>query len=63
MAYTFDAGPNPTLYLLEKDVPEFSAVLDYFFPPPIDAIIEYKKGIPIQQAKLSRVNFIFLITK
>lgn len=52
VAYTFDAGPNPTLYLLEKDIAEFSAVLDSFFPPPIDANIEYKKGIPVQPVKL-----------
>lgn len=58
MAYTFDAGPSPTLYLLEKDVPEFSAVLDYFLPPPTDAIIEYKKGIPVLPVKLSQVNFL-----
>ncbi|XP_033223184.1 diphosphomevalonate decarboxylase [Belonocnema kinseyi] len=53
VAYTFDAGPNPTLYLQEKDVPEFSAVLDHFLPPPTDAIIEYKKGIPVLPVKLS----------
>lgn len=57
MAYTFDAGPNPTLYLLQKDVPEFSAVLNYFFPPPTDADVEYKKGIPVSAVKLSEVIY------
>ncbi|XP_043463230.1 diphosphomevalonate decarboxylase [Leptopilina heterotoma] len=53
VAYTFDAGPNPTLYLLQKDVPEFSAILNHYFPPPNDADVEYKKGIPVSAVKLS----------
>lgn len=33
VAYTFDAGPNACLYLLEKDVPEVLSVINYVFPP------------------------------
>lgn len=48
VAYTFDAGPNATLYLLEKDVAQFVSVLDYFFPPIENSIAEYRKGMPIE---------------
>ncbi|KAG8189626.1 hypothetical protein JTE90_009557 [Oedothorax gibbosus] len=33
VAYTFDAGPNACLYLLEKDVPEMLALVKCIFPP------------------------------
>lgn len=36
MAYTFDAGPNPCLYLLEKDVPQILSLVKYIFPPKDD---------------------------
>ncbi|XP_011153018.1 diphosphomevalonate decarboxylase isoform X1 [Harpegnathos saltator] len=48
VAYTYDAGPNATLYLMEKDVPGIIGVLDYFFPPPENIAIEYKRGLPIK---------------
>ncbi|XP_052123511.1 diphosphomevalonate decarboxylase isoform X2 [Frankliniella occidentalis] len=32
VAYTFDAGPNACLYLLESAVAETMALVDYFFP-------------------------------
>ncbi|XP_012279482.1 diphosphomevalonate decarboxylase [Orussus abietinus] len=48
VAYTFDAGANATLFLLEEDVSPFIAVLDYFFPFSKNISIEYKRGIPIQ---------------
>ncbi|XP_034195922.1 mevalonate diphosphate decarboxylase isoform X1 [Osmia lignaria lignaria] len=56
VAYTFDAGPNATLYLLEKEVPIVMGILDYFFPPSEDVLIEYKKGLPIDTVKPSEVN-------
>ncbi|CAK9797585.1 Diphosphomevalonate decarboxylase [Anthophora quadrimaculata] len=61
VAYTFDAGPNATLYLLEESVPEFIGVLDYFFPPLKNALIEYRKGLPIEavtpsQNLLNKIN-------
>lgn len=33
VAYTFDAGSNACLYLLEKDVPEVISLIKYVFPP------------------------------
>ena len=33
VAYTFDAGPNSCLFLMEKDVPEVLAMIQRFFPP------------------------------
>lgn len=32
VAYTFDAGPNACLYLLEKEVPKVLSVIKYVFP-------------------------------
>ncbi|XP_072944494.1 diphosphomevalonate decarboxylase [Epargyreus clarus] len=31
-AYTFDAGPNACIYLLEKDVPELLSLIKHIFP-------------------------------
>lgn len=33
-AYTYDAGPNAVIYLLEKDTPLVMAVMVHFFPAP-----------------------------
>ncbi|XP_046410444.1 diphosphomevalonate decarboxylase isoform X1 [Neodiprion fabricii] len=54
-AYTFDAGPNATLYLLEKDVPEVISILNHYFPTISlgDIGVEYLKGIPVQPAAVS----------
>ncbi|XP_011497479.1 PREDICTED: diphosphomevalonate decarboxylase [Ceratosolen solmsi marchali] len=62
VAYTFDAGPNATLFLLEKDVPEFVSVLDHYFPSIENINIEYKKGIAIEtilpsKNLLEKINF------
>ncbi|XP_076248606.1 mevalonate diphosphate decarboxylase isoform X2 [Calliopsis andreniformis] len=54
VAYTYDAGPNATLYLLEKDVPAIIGVLDHFFPPLKDTLVEYRKGLPIETVKPSQ---------
>lgn len=56
VAYTFDAGPNACLYLLEDDVPEVLSVINYIFPSATDSV-EYIRGIPINGTKLSEVNF------
>ncbi|XP_018404714.1 PREDICTED: diphosphomevalonate decarboxylase [Cyphomyrmex costatus] len=54
VAYTYDAGPNATLYLLEKDVPVVIGVLDHVFPPPSDNAIEYRRGLPVEGIKPSQ---------
>ncbi|XP_050458714.1 diphosphomevalonate decarboxylase [Cataglyphis hispanica] len=51
VAYTFDAGPNATLYLLEKDVPAVMGVLNHFFPPLENVEIEYKRGLSVEEIK------------
>lgn len=56
-AYTFDAGPNATIYLLEKDVAELISIIDYYFPPNNDIHIEYHKGVPVDIKVPTRVNF------
>ena len=33
VAYTFDAGPNACLYLLEEDVARVISLVSHFFPP------------------------------
>ncbi|XP_015604363.1 diphosphomevalonate decarboxylase [Cephus cinctus] len=48
VAYTCDAGPNVTVYILEKNVAEFISILDFYIPPADDLTVEYRKGIPIQ---------------
>ncbi|GFO45988.1 diphosphomevalonate decarboxylase [Plakobranchus ocellatus] len=37
VAYTFDAGPNACLYLLEEDVPRVLSLVRHFFPASKDA--------------------------
>ncbi|XP_066592708.1 diphosphomevalonate decarboxylase isoform X2 [Prorops nasuta] len=61
VAYTFDAGPNATFYLLEEDVPKIMGIIDYYFPSANDNMVEYRKGIvvePIQPSKdlLEKIN-------
>ncbi|XP_058468264.1 diphosphomevalonate decarboxylase [Malaya genurostris] len=46
VAYTFDAGPNACLYLLQKDVEEVIAVINKVFPNDSIGSSEYIKGIP-----------------
>lgn len=54
VAYTYDAGPNATLYLLEKDVPAVIGILDHFFPPSENIAIEYRRGLPVEGIKPSQ---------
>ncbi|XP_004535244.1 diphosphomevalonate decarboxylase [Ceratitis capitata] len=47
LAYTFDAGPNACLYLLERDVSIVLAAIKNSFPNDAEQSVEYVKGIPI----------------
>lgn len=40
---------------MEKDVPAVIGALDYFFPPPENVAVEYKRGLPIEETKPSQV--------
>ncbi|XP_019869844.1 diphosphomevalonate decarboxylase [Aethina tumida] len=53
VAYTFDAGPNACLYLLEENVEEFLSVVNYVFPPPDVDQVEYLTGLPINPTKIN----------
>lgn len=55
LAYTFDAGPNACLYMLEDDVAEVAALVKKVFPPSPECR-DYIKGIPIPDHKLSKVK-------
>ncbi|XP_023335976.1 diphosphomevalonate decarboxylase [Eurytemora carolleeae] len=48
-AYTFDAGPNACIFLLEKDVPHFLALFRYYFS---DGASEFIRGETAVESKL-----------
>lgn len=45
VAYTFDAGPNSCLFLMESEIPEVLALVKYYFPPEQDE--RFVRGIEI----------------
>ncbi|KAL5019645.1 hypothetical protein ScPMuIL_003141 [Solemya velum] len=47
VAYTFDAGPNACLYLLEKDVPRVLSLVTTFFPPKDNNMEKFIQGLPV----------------
>ncbi|XP_060734822.1 diphosphomevalonate decarboxylase [Tachysurus vachellii] len=51
VAYTFDAGPNAVIYLLQDHVAEFVQTVRHFFPPESNGG-EFVKGIPVLSASL-----------
>jgi diphosphomevalonate decarboxylase len=55
VAFTFDAGPNACLYLLECEVPKLVSVICHIFPPENEGA-EYLQGIPVEKQALSQVN-------
>ncbi|XP_066274886.1 diphosphomevalonate decarboxylase-like [Branchiostoma lanceolatum] len=54
-AYTFDAGPNAVLYLLQEDVPEVLALFHHFFPETTNnSERQFVQGLPdVQRRELS----------
>nr|CAD7587859.1 unnamed protein product [Timema genevievae] len=46
VAYTFDAGSNACLYLLESDVSAVLSAINHVFPPANDSV-EYLRGLPV----------------
>lgn len=51
-AYTFDAGPNCCLYLLEEEVPKIISLIKKVLPND-DSSVEYLKGIPVDDGIIS----------
>lgn len=47
VAYTFDAGPNAVVYLLEKEVAKFISFINIVYPNDQLPLDEYIRGIPI----------------
>ncbi|KAK3591002.1 hypothetical protein CHS0354_020360 [Potamilus streckersoni] len=45
VAYTFDAGPNACLYLLEEDVGRVLSLICHFFPPDKDDLNTFVQGL------------------
>lgn len=61
-AYTFDAGANACVYLLESEVDKFLSYLNVYFPNDENAGNEYFRGIPVQLNALNgavRENILF----
>lgn len=56
VAYTFDAGPNACVYLLESEVDEFISLVNYVFPKPKEAeSVEYFRGLPLSPKPCKKV--------
>ncbi|XP_053610938.1 diphosphomevalonate decarboxylase [Plodia interpunctella] len=57
VAYTFDAGPNACLYLLEKDVPAVVSVIKHIFPSSSHAFIKglESETVTIDAALISKL--------
>ncbi|TSZ97523.1 Diphosphomevalonate decarboxylase [Bagarius yarrelli] len=51
VAYTFDAGPNAVIYLLQDHVPEFVQAVQHFFPSESNGG-EFIKGLSVPSAPL-----------
>uniref|UniRef100_A0A8C4HAB4 Diphosphomevalonate decarboxylase n=1 Tax=Dicentrarchus labrax TaxID=13489 RepID=A0A8C4HAB4_DICLA len=51
-AYTFDAGPNAVIFILQQHVPEFVQAVQHFFPPESNGG-QFIKGLPVNHAALS----------
>lgn len=47
VAYTFDAGPNACLYLLEKNVKRVLSFINQVFPNDNQKSVEYVRGIAV----------------
>uniref|UniRef100_A0A1E1X7R0 Diphosphomevalonate decarboxylase n=1 Tax=Amblyomma aureolatum TaxID=187763 RepID=A0A1E1X7R0_9ACAR len=52
LAYSFDAGPNAFLFLLEESLPEVLAVVEYAFPTTARGV-DFFRGSPAVIGKLS----------
>lgn len=53
VAYTFDAGPNACLYLLEKNVKRVVSFISKVFPNDNMGTVEYMRGIPVDSFEVS----------
>ncbi|XP_064611189.1 diphosphomevalonate decarboxylase-like [Liolophura sinensis] len=56
VCYTFDAGPNACLFLLEEDVPRVVSLVSHFFPPAVGDESNFVRGIPLIPDTPSQVD-------
>ncbi|KAK6185957.1 hypothetical protein SNE40_008084 [Patella caerulea] len=54
VAYTFDAGPNACLYLLEKDLGRVISLVNHFFPAQDNGLNLKVQGLPVSIDKPSQ---------
>jgi len=54
-AYTFDAGPNACLYLMDQDVGKILTIVNKILPNDNSRSVEYVKGLPIDEERLPEV--------
>ena len=54
VAYTFDAGPNACLYLLEKDVDRVTSLVCHFFQPEY-RVDPFVTGISTETVEIEQV--------
>ncbi|XP_019762590.2 diphosphomevalonate decarboxylase isoform X2 [Dendroctonus ponderosae] len=55
VAYTFDAGPNACIYLLQSEVEQFISVVNHVFPKPADIdAVEYYRGLTLPNKQLDK---------
>ena len=58
VAYTYDAGPNACLYLLEKDVPLIMSLVRHFYSPE-NGEDSFTRGPEILSVEISQVKMTF----
>ena len=56
VAYSFDAGPNACLFMMDEDVPVVMSLVSHFFPPG-DIEEEFMTGSPIKVVEEDQVGF------
>lgn len=60
VAYTFDAGPNACLFLLEEDVPRVLSLIRHFFRPVNSCFESFIHGLPIEVPRVTTVCSFYL---
>lgn len=56
LCYTFDAGPNACLFMLEKNLKKVLAFINHVFPNDNQNSVEYLRGIPVDFANSEFVS-------
>ena len=62
VAYTFDAGPNACLYLMEDMVPTMLGLVQNYFPPEQDHGEAFLTGLPSKVSSPAQVGVLNNVT-